>query len=222
MSVHPLRARIQAYTEKVRAKDIHCSLDRCPRCTLESVFKRHDRRKRTFLLIVGDLVERVDSLLTRWKCVLCERTFSLYPSFALPHKHYVRPTIFERGQSYLDDEDASYRRAIQIEGMPVFYAGESEERIDERTLAPSTLYRWLTSLGGLERTVREALRLIRSASPKATIFRTTYPVPPRKYRSPERKKRLQLGRQLFETERVYRPLFGASIFPHLATACAFR
>jgi hypothetical protein len=110
------------------------------------------------------------------------------------------------------------------DGFPVFYDSEVEGRIDDRELAHTTVYRWITSLSLYTPIVRRALRLIRGRSPKSTIFRELDPILPRKYRSPERRRILQRTRRLFQVEAVYRILFHASLFPVLAAkqgwACA--
>lgn len=195
----------------------------CPHCQEHpDRFRLHDRRGRTFLLVVARVVYRIPSLLSRWKCPLCRGTFTLYPPFALPRKRYVREFLFERGRNYLQRDELSYRRAVEVEGMPVFYDGRREDGgIDERSLSHSTLHRWLSSLGALVETLRAALRLVRSKSATSDLFRRIFALAPSKYRSEDRKQSLQTGLRLLETEEEYRACFARSIFPELATACAW-
>jgi hypothetical protein len=213
---------IQTYTERVRKGEVHCGVDTCPVCReAPAAFKLHERRERTFLAVVERLVHKVLSLLPRWKCPLCKTTFTLYPDFALPRKRYVRESVSRLTERYLADDRTSYRKAVKEQGLPVFYDGESEGMIDERTLAHSTLHRWLTFFSSLERTLREALRLVKAKSPGSGIFREVLPVPAWKFRSEERKRALDTSQRLFQAEREYQAIFKISIFPRLATSCSW-
>jgi hypothetical protein len=209
---------IDEHTDAVRSGRVRCEHEICPRCSeAPDGFKIHERRKRTFGVVIERLVHRVSSLIVRWKCGLCKQTFSQCPAFALPYKRYVRDVVLALGRRYLDDDSTSYRKAVQVEGLPVFYDNEPDGALDERVLAGSTLHRWLGFLGRLEHTLRSALRLIRSASPTCDLFRTAQPVVPWKYRSSERRRRLQIGIGLTACEGAFQALFETSIFPSLAT-----
>jgi transposase-like protein len=222
MMVTQILEKIHTYTERVRKGEVQCDLETCPICRkAPRAFKLHDRRERTFLVAVDRLVHKLASLLPRWKCPLCKTTFTLYPDFALPRKRYVRQSVFRFSQRYVDEDRTSYRKAAKEQGLPVFYDGESEETIDDRTLAHSTLHRWLTFFSSLEQTLREALRLIRAKSPGSGIFRKVLPIPPWKFQSEERKRALDTSKRLFTAEREYRAIFEISIFPRLATSCCW-
>lgn len=213
---------MENYSKEVEEKKVTCDVEACLRCGKRARdFRLHDRRKRTFLWAFERLVRKVAVWLARWKCLICGETFTLYPPFALPYKRYVTETVSKLTERYLENDELTYRKAVLQGGMPVFHAGEKEEAIDERTLRHSTLYRWLALFGALERTRREALRLIRSKSPGSGVFRKILPIAPWKYRSSERRKVLQHARALLVREEEYRALFGASIFPRLATLCSW-
>jgi hypothetical protein len=173
-------------------------------------------------VIVERLVRKVRSLLTRWVCDICAKAFTLYPSFAFPHKRYVRDQIFEWCSRYLEGESLSYRRAVQVDGLPVFYEAHAENP-DDRTVAHSTLHRWIRTLGNLTRTLREALQMVRAKDACAPLFRQLSLIVVRssRCRSTERESLLRSCHQLILAERTYRSLFDVSIFPHLATACRF-
>jgi hypothetical protein len=223
LMVPSLLDAIQSYTEAVLKKEIRCDLDACPRCGgISTSFKLHDRRKRTFLVVIERLVHQAFSLLTRWKCCGCRQTFTLYPDFAVPHKRYVRGVVFELSQRYVEEDRLSYRAAVRVEGMPVCYDSPEEGKIDDRTLAPSTLWRWLVLFSRLSRTLQEAFRLIRARSAASSIFRQFLPVAPWKYRSETRREILESSLRLLRTEEEYRQVFGVSIFPRLATVCSWR
>jgi hypothetical protein len=209
---------IHDHTEAVRAGRVECGCTICPRCAgIPDTFKIHERRQRTYRVVIESLVHCVRTLVVRWKCALCQDTFSACPAFAVPHKRYVRDVVLSFGQRYLGDDSTSYRRAVRGEGLPIFYADERDGVMDERALAGSTLHRWLGWLGQLERTLHEAHRLVRMASATTGLFRKMHPVPPWKYRSTERRKRLLVALRLLTAEEAYRRLFTVSIFPGLAT-----
>jgi hypothetical protein len=213
---------MESYSKAAQEKKIHCDLGSCLRCgNRTSDFKLHDRRPRTFLVALERLVKKSVVWLTRWKCLLCGATFTLLPPFALPFKRYVVLTVTTFSERYVQKDELSYRKAVLQDGMPVFYEGKDADSPDERTLRHSTLYRWFPLFGALERTRREALRLIRQKSPSSAVFRNILPIPPWKYRSQERQKVLAHSRQLFIAEEEYRAVFDTSIFPRLATVCAW-
>ncbi len=218
MLSHPLLQVIHDHDQAVRAGRVAYEAAVCPRCQgIPDAFKIHERRERTFRVVIERLVHCVSALVVRWKCGLCRLTFSPCPDFALPYKRYVRDVVLGFGTHYLGDDAMSYRRAVRVEGLPVFYSGGSDGAIDERGLAGSTLHRWLGWLGRLDKTLRSALQLIRARSPRSGLFRRAYAVPAWKYRSTERRQRLQVGLELLSAEAVYRSLFSVSIFPGLAT-----
>ena len=217
MLTHPLLQVIHDHTEAVRAGRVAYEGTVCPRCAgIPDVFKIHDRRRRTFRVVVESLVQRVSALVVRWKCALCRQTFSPCPDFALPYKRYVRGVVLAFSQSYLGDDSTSYCRAVRVEGLPIFYDSAAGV-VDERVLAPSTLHHWLGWLGRLERTLHEALLLLRRASSTSGLFRKTHPVPAWKYQSAARRQRLQVGLGLLAAEAAYRRLFSVCLFPGLAT-----
>ena len=202
----------------------------CPRCEQKpDFFKRHDVRQRQFLVIVERLIVKVMSFLVRMKCSLCGKTFTQYPSFALPYKRYVSQQIMERTLSYLQDDTMTYERAtleqdtVATKGrsppgqpMPVFHQDPGKAP----RLAPCTVHRWVTTLGGLKNTLQAATHLLLEKD--ADIHRQAFDVLARKYRSRERKQLLQDCLRLFHAEARCRVLFGCSIFPELAIRCCWQ
>jgi hypothetical protein len=215
-------ALINRHTDAVEKKEVKPTTDVCPRCQehVES-FRLHDTRKRSFFAVVGRLVHKVSSLLTRWRCPLCRHKFTLYPPFALPHKRYVKDVVIDVAQSYLTDDTLSYRKAVRVEGMPIFHGG-ADGSLDDGVVAHSTLHRWIDLARSLEGTVREGLKRIRAKSPSADLFRRPFVIPAWKYRSDKRKMTLRAFFQLLLTDTEHRALFGVSIFPSFATAHASR
>lgn len=136
---------IKAYQEKVEKNKITPDdLEPCLRCSLEPEhFKIHAFRERRFLIIVEMLVEAIYCTLVRFKCVRCGKTFALYPDFAIPHKHYTRPTVLKFSGTYLEDDQKTYKDVVMtVDGAPT----RSEA---DRQLAPSTIHRWISTLAGI-------------------------------------------------------------------------
>ena len=220
--VAKILAEMESYSKDVQEKRVTCGLAACLRCGKRTDdFTLHDRRQRSFLVALERLVHKVLVWLARWKCRLCGATFTLYPPFALPFKRYVTLTVLTLSESYLENDALTYRKAVLHDGMPIFHESKEAGSLDERTLQHSTLHRWFALFGALARTRREALRLIRQKSPGSGVFRKILPIPPWKYRSDERRGALGRSRQLLVAEAEYRAIFKISIFPQLATLCAW-
>jgi len=209
------------YGFKAKRGRISCGLDTCPHCQGRPVqFKRHGVRFRLFVVLAEDMLRRISSYLTRWKCPVCRRTFTLYPAFALPFKRYVLAFIEARCAAYVEDRARTYREGVEEKGRPI-----SHEAADGGAqLWPSTLWRWVDTLGRFPVTVRQALNLIKQKSPSTKVFRALGHLRIRavKFRSQRRRLVLQGCRELEITEQVYARLFSASVFPDLATRCGWR
>ena len=220
MNGRDLIKTIIAYGERATGKTISCELDRCPCCHGRPVrFKRHGVRLRVFLVFASEVIRRVWSYLTRWKCPLCRRTFTLYPGFALPFKRYVLPFIFARCTAYVEDVVRTYRDGVNEAGSPISH----EDADGGMELWPSTLWRWVARLGRFPVTVRQALNLIKQKDPSTDVFRALGRLRIRagKFRSEARKRLLQRGRELVTVDQESARLFTASVFPDLAARCGF-
>ena len=125
---------------------------------------------------------------------------------------------------YVSDDGLSYRKAVQVNGMPVFYDAveDASHPIDERMLSHSTLHRWIGFLGNLKQTLAQAWQLIRAKSPSCDLFRCPIAVASWKYRSEPRRGLLNRCGRLLHADQAYRHLFEISIFTHLATVCRWR
>lgn len=189
-------------------------------------------------MIVRRLVRKVLSSVVRWVCPACGHRFTDLPPFAYPRKRYVRAQIVSRCERYTEDDGATYRSAALDGGLAVFHdvapadvaptdiapAGDrsAPPEPDDRCLTPSTVWRWISSLSELTTTLLRSLEAIRARSPSSTIFRRALLVPRRKYRSERRRERLESVRRLIHADLEYRPLYGGSIFPGVATASDWR
>ena len=93
---------IQEHTREIISGKIQKPKGCCPRCLLQPInFTLHECRKRTFRYIDGNFVKVLLTLLPRWKCSSCRKTFTVYPSFALPHKRYAQEDIVKISKNYI-------------------------------------------------------------------------------------------------------------------------
>jgi len=115
----------------------------------------------------------------------------------------------------------TYRQLVQE--VALGYENRENGAIDERQLAHSSIYRWITTVGDFSEIIRKGQDLINQADPASTICRDLagLTVSVQKYLSSARKRLLQGCRKILHLEAMYRLCFKASIFPKLATACGF-
>ena len=210
---------IKAYQQKVEKDKITPdNLPPCPRCSVESMFfKIHAYRERRFLIIIEMLIKAAYCSLVRFKCPGCGKTFTDYPDFAIPHKHYTRPSITGFSASYIESNDMTYQQAVMVNRNVPGYPQ------NDATLAPSTSHRWITTLGCFTQTCRTALILLLQENPGSSICRdlARLIIPQRKYKTNRRKKQLTGCRQLVIIEAFFQAIFKTSIFTKLATRLAF-
>jgi hypothetical protein len=166
------------------------------------------------------IVTSVWCALIRFKCPGCRKSFTFYPDFALPRKHYTRQTIMGLAETYVTSEQSTYEKAVAVE-----QEGASPEYPDgQRSLAPSTVHRWVTSLCQLKQTARTALELIRQKDPATSACRVLarLGIAGSKFRSSTRRDQLLGCLRLIAVEAFFKELFQLSIFTRLATGCGFR
>ena len=156
---------IKAYQQKVEKDKITPdNLPPCPRCSVESIFfKIHAYRERRFLIIIEMLIKAAYCSLVRFKCPGCNKTFTDYPDFAIPHKHYTRPSITGFSASYLESDDMTYQQAVMVDNSAPGYP--QSDSTEAPTLAPTTIHRWITTLGRFTQTCRTALHPGASGKP---------------------------------------------------------
>jgi len=211
---------IKAYREKAEKGQIAAqNLPPCQRCNVEGChLKIHAYRERRFLLIIEMVVQAILCPLVRFRCPGCRKTFTFYPDFAIPHKHYTRQSITGFAEQYMASDD-TYQEAVMVKdekSVPGYPDGE-------KTLAPSTVHRWVRSLSRFVNTSQKALSLICQENPHCSISRdiAQWVIPRSKYRSQVRKECLSNCFRLLATEALFKSTFKLSIFTKLATGCAF-
>ena len=215
------REDITAYLELVEKNQIKPHrLPDCTQCGLAACyFKIHAYRERRFLIIVDMTVQPEYAPLVRFRCPACKKTVSYYPNFALPHKHYTRQSIMGFTENYFASDSITYQQAaMDKEQFSVAgYPG------GEKSLAPSTIHRWVTALSGMVHTTQTALNLIGQESPATRVFRdlAQLTIAPGKYKRLSRKKFLLRCLRLIVVEAFFKATFNLSIFTNLAIHCAF-
>jgi transposase-like protein len=146
------RMPLSATTEQIKAYQAQVEKDKitpeglppCPICQLEPLFfKLHAYRERRFLLIIEMLVKSIFCTLVRFRCTGCGKTFTQYPDFAIPHKHYTRQSIENFSAAYVNDDQKTYKTAVMTDdGMPWY-------EDNRQALSASTIYHWITALARL-------------------------------------------------------------------------
>jgi hypothetical protein len=210
---------IKAHQQKVEKDKITPdNLPPCPRCSVESAFfKIHAYRERRFLIIMEMLIKAAFCTLVRFKCPGCGKTITDYPDFAIPHKHYTRQSVVGFSLNYHKSDDTTYQQAVMVDNSTPGYSQS------DSTLAPSTIHRWITTLGCFTQTCRRALSLLLEETPVSSICRdlARIIIAQRKYKTQQRKKQLVGCRQLVIIEAFFQATFKTSIFTKLAIRCTF-
>lgn len=130
----------------------------------------------------------------------------------------MQSPLLEKTGEYLGTGH-SYRKTVQQQEMPIMY--DDRQPAKQRLpvgLAPSTVWRWLSWLGGMPGTLRAAWDLIRQKEPNATLHRQAWAVSPAKYRSEKRRETLVEAMQVLAVDRVCQGIFGQGMFPRYATS----
>ena len=181
-----LEQKIKIHNEQIQKSNKPYS-KKCPRCNSKArYFQKHSIRKRKFLLQIENIVKEVLGILARWKCSECSRTFTDYPSFCMRYKHYVKDSLIDKCQEYVENDRASYEKLSKFVGY------ESEDAIDERKLAKSTIWRWCGNLGNKEDLCESLLKLLLQIEPGLKMHEKFFPVAKHKYRSVKRKMCLEI------------------------------
>ena len=108
---------IKAYQQKVEKDKISpLHLPPCSRCSVDSsYFKIHAYRQRRFLIIIEMLIKAAYCSLIRFICPGCGKTFTFYPDFTIPHKHYTRQTIESFSRAYVENDQKTYEDAVMTD-----------------------------------------------------------------------------------------------------------
>jgi hypothetical protein len=201
---------IKAHQQRVEKNKITPdNLPPCPRCRVESAFfKIHAYRERRFLIIIEMLIKAAYCSLVRFGCPGCGKTFTHYPDFAIPHKHYTRQTIEGFSRAYVENDPQTYQDAVMTDdGVP-------ERAVSGRSLAPSSIHRWIGTLAELIMANEDALKKSLQEKPAAQPCSHSSPiqVPEKKYKTYHRRECLLRCRWFFKI----RAVFKTSVFTEFA------
>jgi hypothetical protein len=144
----------------------------------------------------------------------------------LRYKQFVSETVLDKGKEFLGT-DKSYRKAVRLQQRSLVYDDRQDHPLAKRgaAMAPSSVWRWLSWLGGLTRTRQKACQLISQKDPNSTLHREVIPIDPRKYRGEQgcpRHRVLQRAGRMVLVEAVFHQQLGKRIFPLFATGCGWR
>jgi len=193
---------IKAHQQRVEKNKITPdNLPPCPRCSVESAFfKIHAYRERRFLIIIEMLINAVYCSLVRFGCPGCGKTFTHYPDFAIPHKHYTRQTIESFSRAYIEDDQKTYEDAVMSDdGVP-------ERPVSGRALAPSSIHRWICTIAKLIIANQDAFKQSLQEQPAAQLCRHPGPIqiPEKKYKTYNRRDCLLWCRWFFKIQAVFK------------------
>lgn len=205
---------LKSWNSDVENRSVLPPPDGCPDCGASPDHWRfYEKRPRTYLALVAVLVVEFGSWVVRFRCRLCGKRITVLPAFAVPFANYVKETVLDLCEAYLEDDEQTYRGVVNDLG----YDSDTDQ-IDERRPSHSMVWRWLSELGTLDQVRRRASRLIREKDPEAKEHRKTHPIPPRKYRSDARKRILTVAQAVIRAERQFVSLFSISFLPRSRTA----
>lgn len=142
------------------------------------------------------------------------------------YKQFVSETVLDKAKDFLGT-DKSYRKTVRWRQRSLVYDDRQNHPLAERgaALAHSSVWRWLSWLGGLTRTCQQACQLISQKDPHSTLHREVIPIDPRKYCGEEgcpRHQHLQRAGRMVLVEAVFQRQFDKRIFPRFATGCGWR
>lgn len=119
---------------------------------------------------------------------------------------------------YLEQDGLSYQQVVAPGGRAVGYVTPpGQEKIDERALHRSTLWRFLLFLGAQTAGLQAGLQLLSEHDPSFQGHRFLGPVSPRKHRSEQRGEILRTARRLLNLNDRWDRAFGEPFFPRFAT-----
>ena len=193
---------IKAHQQRIEKNKITPdNLPPCPRCNVESAFfKIHAYRERRFLIIIEMLIKAVYCSLVRFGCPGCGKTFPHYPDFAIAHKHYTRQTIEGFSRAYVEDDQKTYEDAVMTDN------GVPEDTASGRSLAPSSVHRWIGTLAALIIANQDALKKSLQEKGAAQLCRqpALMQIAKKKYKTYHRRHCLLRCRWFFKIQAVFK------------------
>lgn len=136
----------------------------------------------------------------------------------MPYRRYASVSLLPLARDYLQQDRLSYQQAVAPRGRVIGYATpQGQEKIDERALSRSTLWRFLFFLGGQTGALQTGLQLWSEHDPLSTMHRFVGAVSPPKHRSQQRGEMLRTARRLLHLIDRWDQAFAEPFFPRFAT-----
>jgi hypothetical protein len=144
----------------------------------------------------------------------------------LRYKQFVSETVLGKAKTFLGTP-LSYRKTVRHQRRFLVYDDRQDHPLAKRgaALAHSSVWRWLSWLGGLTRTLQAAGQLISQKDPQSTLHREVIPIDPKKYRGEEgcaRHQRLEQAGRMLLAEAVFELQLKKNLFPMFAAGCGWR
>ena len=230
----PTIAEIQQWANDIIDESSTSGQIGCPHCKADpSYTKKHGTRPRQYILIIDKCSTAIHSQIARCRCTHCKKSFTVYPPFALPYKRYTSATIIEAMDGYVEAEPRSnestaaamstrYCETDQYGNAdPETIVKSGRDKTDEKSLSGSSIFRWVLFLGSLVVTQEKATDLIVMSDPNSTVFRETFPIASRKYRSKEKCTLLKRCLKTIFVNTEFQRIFKRSLFPDFAITCGY-
>jgi hypothetical protein len=121
-------------------------------------------------------------------------------------------------REYLEQDTRSLQQVVAPRGRVIGYVTPADQqRIDERALHRSTLWRFLAFVGAQVTALQSGLQLWSEQEPLSTLHRFLGAVAPHKFRSPPRGECLRTARRLLHLLDRWDRTFHEPFFPRFAT-----
>jgi hypothetical protein len=136
----------------------------------------------------------------------------------LPYRRYASLSLLPLARDYLEQDGLSYQRVVAPGGRAIGYVTpQGQEKIEERALNRSTLWRLVFFLGAQTAALQAGLQLWSEHEPLATMHRFVGAVSPHKHRSEQRGEILCTARRLLHLIDRWDRAFSEPFFPRFAT-----
>ena len=136
----------------------------------------------------------------------------------MPYRRYASVSLLPLAHDYLEQDQLSYQRTVAPHGRAIGYVTPpGQEKIDERALHRSTLWRFMFFLGAQTAALQTGLQLFSQHDPLSSAHRFVGAVSPHKYRSEQRGQILRTARRLLHLIDQWVRVFTESFFPRFAT-----
>ena len=127
-------------------------------------------------------------------------------------------SLLPQARDYLEHDRRSYQQIVAPQGRVIGYVTPAgQEKIDERALSRSTLWRFLQFLGGQTAALQTGLQLWSEHDPLDAMHRFVGAVAPHKHRSEPRGEALRIARRLLHLIQRWDRAFAQPFFPSFAT-----